>query len=267
MALTGRVMWALVVTLFMAVRVLAQQAVPQTSTSPPQIVRVARGSSGGGSGDSMVIELGMIRWHRTPAPDWMLKGVPEEGRTCRISKQDWEGLRRFVETKALAVFTELKGCPACVDQPDTWAGVEFSDGTRKGVRYGFSQPPPEIAVLLKKMNAIQEKCPSQMVYMPAPYPVSTERNAKPISVVEAVYPEVARIAEVKGAVAVYLVIGKTGEVETVTAADGPEELQQAAIDAVKQWKWKPYLVNRVAIRFRTKAVLHFAAEATSGETK
>jgi protein TonB len=40
-----------------------------------------------------------------------------------------------------------------------------------------------------------------------------------------------------------IVIDKSGDVENITALSGPPELQQSAIDAVRQWKYKPYLLN------------------------
>lgn len=55
------------------------------------------------------------------------------------------------------------------------------------------------------------------------------------------------------------IVGRTGDVETVTAANGPEKLRQAAIDALQQWKWNPLLLNGKPRRFRTKAVVHFVA--------
>jgi TonB family protein len=39
------------------------------------------------------------------------------------------------------------------------------------------------------------------------------------------------------------VIGKTGHVESLKVASGPNELQSSALDAVRQWTYKPFLLN------------------------
>jgi hypothetical protein len=39
--------------------------------------------------------------------------------------------------------------------------------------------------------------------------------------------------------------------------NGPTPLRQAAIDAVKQWAWEPFLLNSNAIRIRTRVTVRF----------
>lgn len=63
------------------------------------------------------------------------------------------------------------------------------------------------------------------------------------------------------------IVGRTGDVETVTAANGPEKLRQAAIDALQQWKWNPLLLNGKPRRFRTKAVVHFVLDKKNPSAK
>jgi TonB family protein len=58
-----------------------------------------------------------------------------------------------------------------------------------------------------------------------------------------VYPPAAKKAKIEGTVLLSVVIGKDGNVENIQAVSGPDELQQSAIDAVRQWKYKPYLLN------------------------
>ena len=77
--------------------------------------------------------------------------------TSRITKQEWEDLQHFIDAKVQAEFTGRVGCPACVDQPESWAQLEFSDGTSKTLSYNFSNPSPAIATLLKKIQALWTK--------------------------------------------------------------------------------------------------------------
>jgi TonB family protein len=213
-----------------------------------------------------VIEPKFIRWESHPAYDWTVKGYPGDGRRCEITKQDWEELRNVVDEKTLAAFKGRKGCPACVDQAETWAWLEFSDGSKKIASYSFSNPPAPIASLLRKMDNIANKCPSEMVMIggggkPVPY---ASEHRKPTKVVEPMYAESAKASGIHGNVVVTLIVGKNGEVETVTAASGNEKLRTAAIDAVQQWKWDPLLLNGEPVRFRTSAVVHFVFDTNKG---
>lgn len=66
-----------------------------------------------------------------------------------------------------------------------------------------------------------------------------------------VYPEDAKKAQITGIVELEAVIGKTGEVEHLTVVSGPRELQQPALDAVRQWTYKPFLMNGTPVEVKT----------------
>ena len=57
-----------------------------------------------------------------------------------------------------------------------------------------------------------------------------------------VYPPVAKAARVQGTVVLEATISKTGTIEDLRVVSGPPMLQGAAIDAVKTWRYKPYLL-------------------------
>jgi periplasmic protein TonB len=61
----------------------------------------------------------------------------------------------------------------------------------------------------------------------------------------------------QGDVTVWFWIDTDGSVEKVTAVDGDPMLAQAAIEAVKQWKYTPYLLNGEPIEVETRAVVSF----------
>ena len=71
------------------------------------------------------------------------------------------------------------------------------------------------------------------------------------------YPEVARAAHVEGTVVVHTIIARDGTVESAEVVSGPALLQGAALDAVKRWVYKPYLVNGEPVRVDTKVVVNF----------
>ncbi len=57
------------------------------------------------------------------------------------------------------------------------------------------------------------------------------------------YPHKARDAGIQGIVKLHVIIGKDGSVSQVEAISGHPLLIQAAIDAVRQWKYRPTLLN------------------------
>jgi periplasmic protein TonB len=65
------------------------------------------------------------------------------------------------------------------------------------------------------------------------------------------YPPIAKAARVSGTVVLHAVISTTGSVINLQAVSGPGMLQQAALDAVKSWKYRPYLLNNQPVEFET----------------
>jgi TonB family protein len=61
--------------------------------------------------------------------------------------------------------------------------------------------------------------------------------------VQPVYPPIAKAARIQGTVVLQVLIGTNGQVKQIGVQSGHPMLQQAAIDAVKQWIYKPYLIN------------------------
>jgi len=66
-----------------------------------------------------------------------------------------------------------------------------------------------------------------------------------------IYPPIAKAARVTGTVVLQVTISKTGEVERLRVVSGPAMLQQAALDAVKTWRYRPYLLNNEPVEVET----------------
>jgi TonB family protein len=79
-----------------------------------------------------------------------------------------------------------------------------------------------------------------------------------ISKVQPVYPPLARSARIQGTVVMKAVINQTGEVESLDLVSGHPMLVAAAMDAVKQWKYRPYKLNGNAVRVETEVTVNFA---------
>lgn len=72
-----------------------------------------------------------------------------------------------------------------------------------------------------------------------------------------IYPPLARQARIQGAVVMKAVIDPAGDVESVELVSGHPMLVQAALDAVKQWKYRPYLLNGKPVSVETQVVVNF----------
>jgi TonB family protein len=66
-----------------------------------------------------------------------------------------------------------------------------------------------------------------------------------------VYPPEAKAAGVQGTVVLEATINKEGRVENLKVISGPEMLQKASLDAVKNWVYKPYLLNGSPVEVKT----------------
>ena len=90
-----------------------------------------------------------------------------------------------------------------------------------------------------------------------------------VSKVPPTYPPSARQARIQGSVILRVHIDKSGGVESMQVISGHPMLAPAAMEAVKQWKYKPYLLNGEPIAVETSVTVNFTladkpAEGTVG---
>jgi len=71
------------------------------------------------------------------------------------------------------------------------------------------------------------------------------------------YPEAAKKAHIQGHVILRAIIGKDGDVENLQIVSGHPQLAPAAIEAVKQWKYKPYLQQGQPVEVETEIDVNF----------
>ena len=81
--------------------------------------------------------------------------------------------------------------------------------------------------------------------------------AQLISSVPPEYPLVAKNAHQQGTVVVSAMVGVDGKVKSATAVSGPGLLQKAAVDAVKQWVYKPTTLNGAPVESETRVEVKF----------
>jgi len=76
------------------------------------------------------------------------------------------------------------------------------------------------------------------------------------------YPDDAKRAGVSGAVLLQATVGTDGIVKDVSVISGPQMLEQAALDAVKTWRYRPYLLNGQPTEARTTVSVEFYLPST-----
>jgi protein TonB len=69
------------------------------------------------------------------------------------------------------------------------------------------------------------------------------QNAKLVNRVQPIYPPLARQTRISGTVKLHAIIGKNGNVDQLQVVSGHPLLVQAALDAVRQWRYQPTLLN------------------------
>jgi protein TonB len=94
----------------------------------------------------------------------------------------------------------------------------------------------------------------------APRVVHQERALRVSTAVEAglliqkitpIYPPIAKAARVEGTVRLAATISKAGNIENLRVVSGQPMLQQAALDAVKNWLYRPYLLDGQPVEVET----------------
>jgi protein TonB len=112
--------------------------------------------------------------------------------------------------------------------------------------------------------------PAQMVPVSAPAPAVpqygepvnlNEEAARALMIhsVDPVYPREAMAQKLQGAVVLQATIGRDGSVQDLKMVRGYFVLGRAAIAAVKQWRFRPYMLNGHALETQTSITLNFSS--------
>ena len=102
----------------------------------------------------------------------------------------------------------------------------------------------------------------------APLPVAAPPTVRPfrrsyllegniLRRVQPVYPALARSARVQGPVVLSAIISKAGTIENLRVLSGHPMLVAAAIAAVSQWRYRPYILNGEPVEVETQIMVNF----------
>jgi protein TonB len=75
--------------------------------------------------------------------------------------------------------------------------------------------------------------------------------------VEPPYPTLAKAARIQGEVKLQAIISKQGTIENLRVISGHPMLVKAAVDAVEQWRYRPYILNGEPIEVETQITVNF----------
>ncbi len=131
------------------------------------------------------------------------------------------GARRFA---ALAVAATLT-LAACGSAYALGMHVDAAQGGSAGISASTSSSTVQVSAKEMEANIISKQTPK--------------------------YPADAKLARIQGKVVLNAVIDQKGDVESLKVVSGPKQLQQSALDAVQQWKYKPYLVKGKPVAVQT----------------
>jgi TonB family protein len=120
-------------------------------------------------------------------------------------------------------------------------------GSIAGTALLFSQnapaiPPQGNSAASATGNAVSGS-PAQLELVKAPRPV---------------YPLAAQREGIQGQVVLNVAVSKKGDVEKIDVVSGNHLLADAAVHAVRKWKYRPYLLNGQPTEARTTVTLNFA---------
>ena len=100
----------------------------------------------------------------------------------------------------------------------------------------------------------------QPVYHPQPVkprPVSVVMEGNLIHRVDPQYPAIAKQIRLQGVVMLQAFVSTQGTIERAQIVSGPGLLAQPALDAVKQWRYRPYYLNGTPIEVETQITVRF----------
>ena len=112
------------------------------------------------------------------------------------------------------------------------------------VPWGTQVPPPPPAVHAPpRLTTIRLSGPvvaAKAVYQPKP-----------------IYPHIAIISHTEGTVVLEATIGKDGSIQDLKLVSGPVLLVQAALDAVRTWRYQPTLIGSEPVDVLTEIDMNF----------
>jgi protein TonB len=118
--------------------------------------------------------------------------------------------------------------------------------------------PPTLGTIISRVIPPPPPPPVTEVTVSKPITVTSDvQAAKLIRKVQPVYPRLAIMARLSGTVRLTGIIGKDGLIQQLQVIDGPPLLVQAAVDAVRQWVYRPTMLNNKPVEVIAPIIVNF----------
>ena len=124
-----------------------------------------------------------------------------------------------------------------------------------GVRHGFGDA--------QGRGSTFDSAPGSGQVLPPPPPpvrqlrVSHMMEGNLVYRVQPNYPALARQARIQGQVVLRAIISREGAIENLQVLSGHPMLAPAAVDAVRQWRYRPYVLNGEPVEVETQVTVNF----------
>jgi periplasmic protein TonB len=163
---------------------------------------------------------------------------------------------RFVDPSQLLLPSHYQHAPAAagaaqagIPAPEGFVGggIGFPTGARDGLAVS----------LLSGTHPVMPAAPPKPAHM---FQTSSMLEGSLIRRVDPLYPPLARSARVQGSVVLFATISTSGTIENLRVISGHPLLAGAAINAVKQWRYRPYILNGEPIEVETEITVNFVLQ-------
>jgi protein TonB len=185
-------------------------------------------------------------WKSNPGGESLLHAKPSPGTSVNLASK----LDRIPEPKTPPVVASFTGdaTPEAVVRHEIPASPVVE----------ASMEPPSLAFDPPTSSALSGVLATPVATPGLAVPISQGvSNGYLVHRVSPVYPSQALLTRMQGVVVLEAVISEDGTVENLKAVEGPPILASAALQAVKQWRYKPYELNGKPVRVSTNITVNF----------
>jgi TonB family protein len=156
------------------------------------------------------------------------------------------------------------------EQPEFSAGLlALVQSAKDAVAQWLYEPPADAPIAFDVVIGFTTQADGDVIAQSSSAPAAvdaeppvgdsaTRRPATKVKHVSPIYPPAARDAKISGTVVLQVTVGADGRVLDAQVLRSIPELDQAALDAVRQWEYVPQLVNGVPTPFTMAATIQFS---------
>jgi protein TonB len=226
---------------------------PRPSTETSSTRSATSSTPSRSAAPSTVIPIGRTQPNAYPAPEPVARVQPVNTTTTNPQPPPPETTAAPSTTSAQPVREAVN--PALVEnsRPKPQPAVELASSQQPAVErtpVEANVAPPPIATPPAASNA-KPAAPTRIYVPPAELDHYIVRRTPPV------YPMIAKAAGVSGMVVLDIIVDGKGNLQKVTTITGSALLARAAEEALRQWRFKPYLVDGNAVEMESQIAMNF----------